>query len=75
MKNKSVGWPKQGRKSQSREDLRSEMSIYAEGKGRSVTSARRYLRTMGMNITPHGKVVFGEIASVEVLSVKVHRKL
>lgn len=73
MKNNCIGWPKQGRKYQSREVLRSEMSIYAEDKGHSVATARRYLRSMGMNITSKGKVVSGEITSVEVLSVKVSR--
>ena len=68
MKSNCIGWPKQGREYLHRDVLRLEMSVYAEGKGHNVASARKYLRSMGMNITPKGEVV-----SVEIVSIKTVR--
>ena len=68
MKDGCIKWPKQGRENRHREVLRSEMSVYAEGKGHNVASARKYLRSIGMNITPKGEVV-----SVEIVSIKTVR--
>ena len=46
MKDSCIKWPKQGREYLHRDVLRSEMSVYAEGKGHNVASARKYLRSM-----------------------------
>ena len=69
MKDSCIKWPKQGREYLHRDVLRSEMSVYAEGKGHNVASARKYLRSMGRNITSKGEVV-----SVEIVSIKTARK-
>lgn len=62
MKSKNVKWPKQSNNSRnvSRENLRSEMRAYADSKGYDVRSVRKYLRSVGLNISYNGNIIVND---------------
>lgn len=62
MKSKNVKWPKQGNNSTnvSRENLCLEMRAYADSKGYDVRSARKYLRSVGLNISYKGNIIIND---------------
>lgn len=72
MKKEKTGWPKQSTSSVYEEDascMQKRMKLYGQKKAKSVRTARRFLRTVGLSINNNGYLVSRE--TVVTISGKI----